>query len=129
MGEVWTHTGRMVTDSSPNPPLARRAISPPTPEAGAVCGNSACTDLHGGCLVRGIPTVTVEDRVRFGDWDVAKRITRLKTRLSIEDPVDHEVYRGKSNENIIYQIFFFERLLRLIRIRDYRWRRPIVQRG
>ncbi len=39
-------------------PLVQRAFSPPSPEAGAVCGNSACTDLYGGCLVRGIPTVT-----------------------------------------------------------------------
>jgi RNA-directed DNA polymerase len=35
------------------------AFSPPSPEAGAVCGSSACTDLRGGCLVRGLPTVTL----------------------------------------------------------------------
>ena len=40
------------------PPLAQRAVSPSSPEAGAVCGNTARTDLCGGCLVRGIPTAT-----------------------------------------------------------------------
>jgi len=40
---------------------ARQASSPLSTEAGAVCGNSACTDLRGGCPVRGIPTMTVED--------------------------------------------------------------------
>ena len=31
--------------------------SPLLPKVGAVCGNSASTDLCGGCPVRGIPTV------------------------------------------------------------------------
>jgi len=46
------------TGAANYPPLAQRTFSPPSPEAGAVCGNSARTDLYGGCLVRGIPTVT-----------------------------------------------------------------------
>jgi len=39
-------------------PLAQCAFSPSLPEARAVCGNAARTDLYGGCPVRGIPTVS-----------------------------------------------------------------------
>ena len=32
-------------------------------------------------------SMVVEDRVRFGDWDVPKRITRSKTRLNTEGSI------------------------------------------
>jgi len=48
----------MVAETASITPLAQFAISPLLPEVRAVCGNPARTDLYGGCLVRGIPTVT-----------------------------------------------------------------------
>jgi hypothetical protein len=58
LGEVQGHSGAVVAKTAKILPLAQRAISPLSPEARAVCGNSARTALYGGCLVRGIPTVT-----------------------------------------------------------------------
>ncbi len=59
MGKVQGDSKLLVTDAASSSPLAQRTFSPPSPEAGAVCGNATCTDLYGGCLVRSIPTVTL----------------------------------------------------------------------
>ncbi len=43
----------MVAKTADTTPLAQRAFSSLSPEVGAVCGNSARTDLHGGVPCEG----------------------------------------------------------------------------
>jgi hypothetical protein len=47
--------GKRVTGAGPHT-TARGSASPSPPEAGAVCGNSARTDLCGGRSVMSVPT-------------------------------------------------------------------------
>ena len=50
-------TGRRIPPDAPSPAsLAERAVCRQTPEVGAVCGNSARTDLCGGRSAMGVPT-------------------------------------------------------------------------
>jgi hypothetical protein len=63
-------TGRRVSPEAPcSASLAERAVCRQTPEVGAVCGNSARTDLCGGRPEMGVPTANTETtpltRLRF----------------------------------------------------------------
>src|SRR5450755_4994564 len=54
-------TGRRIPPKATYPPsLAKCAVCRQTPEVGAVCGNSARTDLCGGRFERGVPTANIE---------------------------------------------------------------------
>ena len=48
----------MDTQSPDTTPLSRGALLRQIPKVGAVCGNSARTDLCGGRRETGVPTVT-----------------------------------------------------------------------
>ena len=56
-------TGRRISPEAPYPAsLAKCAVCRQTPEVGAVCGNSARTDLCGGRSAMGVPTANVSNR-------------------------------------------------------------------
>jgi hypothetical protein len=56
-------TGRRISPEAPCPAsLAERAVCRQTPAVGAVCGNSARTDLCGGRSAMGVPTANTADR-------------------------------------------------------------------
>jgi group II intron reverse transcriptase/maturase len=69
--------GRRLAPKAPNPSsLAERSLCRQAPEVGAVCGNSARTDLRGGRPVMGVPTA-IPGRIaaeKSIDWYVPPRV-------------------------------------------------------
>src|SRR6202023_431837 len=64
-------------------PLARAALRRQTPEVGAECVNSACSDLCGGCAAMRIPT--------------ANRIGQLRPFMPEKTHVENDRSQGKAD--------------------------------
>ena len=74
-------TGRRVSPQASCPAsLAQRAVCRQTPEVGAVCGNSARTDLCGGRSAMGVPTAnTAHSWVNIEHWIDDHHAPRART--------------------------------------------------